>query len=137
MLRRKAPSRVRELSCRVTRVTIVDLMRRALVGIVPNEILNRKTKAFVSRSPMVAISNDWAHFAEMTQNMLSSSLGIVDSERISEAMQKVRRGEEVPMVTLNRTLFLEAWLKDLRALGIINLDTTLKPHLRWQASIQG
>ena len=114
-----------------------SLMRRALVGIVPDEILNRKTKAFVARSPMVAISNDWAHFAEMTQNMLSSSLGIVDPERISEALQKVRRGEEVPMVTLRRTLFLEGWLKDLRALGIINLDTTLKPKLRWQASIQG
>ena len=114
-----------------------SLMRRALVGIVPDEILNRKTKAFVARSPMVAISNDWAHFAEMTQNMLSSSLGIVDPERISEALQKVRRGEEVPMITLRRTLFLEDWLKDLRALGIINLDTTLKPKLRWQASIQG
>lgn len=114
-----------------------SLMRRALVGIVPDEILNRKTKAFVARSPMVAISNDWAHFVEMTQNMLSSSLGIVDPERISEALQKVRRGEEAPMVTLKRTLFLEGWLKDLRALGIINLDTTLKPKLRWQASIQG
>ena len=34
------------------------LMRRALVGIVPDEILNRKTKAFVARSPMVAIAND-------------------------------------------------------------------------------
>jgi asparagine synthase (glutamine-hydrolysing) len=114
-----------------------SLMRRALVGIVPDEILNRKTKAFVVRSPMVDISNNWAHFAEMTQNMLSTSLGIVDPERISEALQKVRRGEEVPMVTLRRTLFLEDWLKDLRALGIINLDTTLKPKLRWQASIQG
>jgi len=113
-----------------------SLMRRALVGIVPDEILKRKTKAFVVRSPMVAISNDWAHFAEMTQNMLSSSLGIVDAERISEALQKVRRGEEVPLVTLKRTLFLEGWLKDLRALGIINLDTTLKPKLRWQASVQ-
>jgi asparagine synthase (glutamine-hydrolysing) len=114
-----------------------SLMRRALVGIVPDEILNRKTKAFVARSPMVAISNDWAHFAEMTQNMLSSSLGIVDPERISVALQKVRRGEEVPMITLRRTLCLEGWLKDLRALGIINLDTTWKPKLRWQASIQG
>ena len=106
-----------------------SLMRRALVGIVPDEILNRKTKAFVARSPMVAISNDWAHFVEMTQNMLSSSLGIVDSERISEALQKVRRGEEVPMITLKRTIFLEGWLKDLRTLGIIDLDTTLKPKL--------
>jgi asparagine synthase (glutamine-hydrolysing) len=104
-----------------------SLMRRALVGIVPDEILNRKTKAFVARSPMVAISNDWVHFAEMTQNMLSSSLGIVDPERISEALQKVRRGEEVPIVTLMRTLSLEGWLKDLPALGIINLDTTVKP----------
>jgi len=114
-----------------------SLMRRALVGIVPDEILNRKTKAFVARSPMVAISSDWAHFAGMTQNMLSSSLGIVDPERISAALQKVRRGEETPMIALRRTLCLEEWLKELRALGIINLDTNLKPNLRWQASIQG
>jgi asparagine synthase (glutamine-hydrolysing) len=114
-----------------------SLMRRALIGIVPDEILNRKTKAFVSRSPRVAISNDWAHFAEMTQNMLSSSLGIVDPEGISEALQKVRQDKEVPMIALQRTFCLEGWLKDLRALGIINLDTTLKPKLRWQPSIQG
>jgi asparagine synthase (glutamine-hydrolysing) len=112
-----------------------SLMRRALVGIVPDEILNRKTKAFVARSPMLAISNDWAHFAGMTQNMFSDSLGIVDRERISEALQKVRQGEEVPMITLTRTLSLEGWLKDLRALGIINLDTTVKPKLKLQASV--
>jgi asparagine synthase (glutamine-hydrolysing) len=114
-----------------------SLMRRALVGIVPDEILNRKMKAFVARSPMVAISNDWAHFAEMTQNMLSSSLGIVSSERISEALQKVRRGEAVPIISLKRAFSVESWLKDLRALGIVDLDTTSKPKLRWQASIQG
>jgi asparagine synthase (glutamine-hydrolysing) len=114
-----------------------SLMRRALVGIVPDEILNRKGKAFVVRSPMVAISNDWPHFAEITQNMLSSSLGIVDSKRILEALQKARQGEEVRMVTLRRTLFLEDWLKDLRALEIINLAATSKPNLRWLASIQG
>ena len=113
-----------------------SLMRRALVGIVPDEILNRKTKAFVVRSPMVAISSNWAHYAELTQNMLSSSLGIVDSDRVSEALQQVRRGEEVPMVTLKRTLFLEDWLRDLRALEFINLDTSLKPKLNWQSSAQ-
>ena len=113
-----------------------SLMRRALVGIVPDEILNKKGKAFVARAPMAEISNDWAHFVEMTQNMLGSSLGIVDPERISEALQKVRRGEEVPMITLRRTLCLDGWLKDLRRLGIINLDTTRKPKLALQASIQ-
>src|SRR5882762_10129584 len=114
-----------------------SLMRRALVGIVPDEILNRKRKAFVARAPMVAISNNWAHIAEMTQNMLSSSLGIVDSERISDALQKVRRGDEVPMVSLMRTVYIEGWLRNLRTLGIMSLDTTRKPELEWQASIQG
>jgi hypothetical protein len=109
-------------------------MRRALVDIVPDEILNRKTKAFVTRSPMVAVSNDWAHFTEMPQNMLSSSLGIVDPESISEAIQKVRRGEAVPMVILKRTLYLEGWLKDIRALGVIDMGTTLKPKLRARLS---
>src|SRR2546430_17037991 len=114
-----------------------SLMRRALVGIVPDEILNKKGKAFVARSPLVAISNDWAHFVEMTQNMLSSSLGIVDSGHLYAALQKARNGEEVPMITLRRTLCIDGWLKDLRALGIISLDSTLKPKLAWQASIQG
>ena len=67
--------------------------------------------------------------------MFSDSLGIVDRERISEALQKVRQSEEVPMITLRRTLALEGWLKDLRALGIINLDTTVKPKLKLQASV--
>jgi len=86
---------------------------------------------------MVAISDNWPQFAEMTQNMLSSSLGIVDSQRISETLEKIRRGETVPIVALKRTLFLESWLKDLRALGIVDLGTTLKPKLRWQVSIWG
>jgi len=114
-----------------------SLMRRALVGIVPDEILNRKRKAFVARAPLVAISNDWAHFVEMTQNMLSSSLGIVDSEHLHAALQKARCGEEVCIVALKRTIWIEGWLRNLRTLGIINLDTTLKPELTLQAPIQG
>ncbi len=114
-----------------------SLMRRALVGIVPDEILNRTRKAFIARWPLVRISKEWTHWAEMTQHMVSSSLGIVDPERISEALQKARRGEEVPIVKLMRTIFLEEWLRDLRALGIVNLDPTLKGDLAWQASTQG
>jgi asparagine synthase (glutamine-hydrolysing) len=114
-----------------------SLMRRALVGIVPEEILNRKGKAFVVRAPMVEIARNWAHFVEMTENMLSSSVGIVDRERISDALRKVRRGEEIPMVTLRRTLCVEGWLKDLRALEIVDLNATRRSGLRVQASAQG
>lgn len=113
-----------------------SLMRRALVGIVPEEILNRKTKAFVSRSSRAAILNNWAYFTEMSQNMLSDALGIVDSERISEVLQKIRQGEEVRIVTLKRTFLLEAWLRGLRALGSVDLDTTIGANPRMALSFQ-
>jgi len=114
-----------------------SLMRRALVGIVPDEILNKKRKAFVARAPLVAISNDWPHLVETTQNMVSSSLGIVDSQRLLAALQKGLRGEEVPTVTLTRTLCIEGWLRDLRKLGIVNLNMTQNAELAWQGSAQG
>jgi len=113
-----------------------SLMRRALVGVVPDEILSRKRKAFVARALRVDISNNWANLVERTQNMISCSLGIVDSKRVLAALQKGRRGEEVPMIALIRTTHIEGWLKDLRRLGMISLDTTRKPELAWQPSMQ-
>jgi asparagine synthase (glutamine-hydrolysing) len=106
-----------------------SLMRRALADIVPDQILNRKGKAFVARSPMVAITNDWVHFIEMTHKMLSSSLGFIDEERVTEALHRIRRGEAIPLITLRRTLCLEKWLKDLSALGILCLNTAAKAEL--------
>src|SRR5437016_2050856 len=54
-----------------------SLMRRALGGIVPDEILNRKTKAYVARAQMVGLSRDWTKYVAATQNMALGSLGIV------------------------------------------------------------
>jgi asparagine synthase (glutamine-hydrolysing) len=99
-----------------------SLMRRALVGIVPDEILNKKRKAFVARAPLVAISNNWANLLETTHKMVSSSLGIVNSQLLLAALTKGLRGEEVPTVTLARTLRVEGWLRDLHKLGILDLD---------------
>jgi asparagine synthase (glutamine-hydrolysing) len=113
-----------------------SLMRRALVGIVPDEILNRKTKAYISRSPLVELSTDWAHFVKMSQNMLSSSLGIVDSESFYAALQKARQGQEGSMLPMMRTIWIEGWLKYLCALGIANLSSRRQPELKLQASPQ-
>jgi len=90
-------------------------MRRALSGIVPAEVLFRKRKAYVARASMVAISAEWAAVAEMTKNMDSSSLGIVDEKRLSAILEKARHGDEVQMTTVIRTLGVESWLKNLRA----------------------
>jgi asparagine synthase (glutamine-hydrolysing) len=95
-----------------------SMMRRALLGIVPDELLNRKRKAYIARGPMADISTDWTRYADLTQHMISSSLGIVESEKFLEALQKARHGNEVAAVTLMRTVGIETWLRNLIACGI-------------------
>ncbi len=90
-----------------------SLMRRALIHIVPDEILNRKRKAFVTRGPMVGIAEELPHLLELARHMLMSSFGIVVSTRFVEAVQKTRQGVEVPIVPLLRTLGIEVWLRNL------------------------
>jgi asparagine synthase (glutamine-hydrolysing) len=92
-----------------------SLMRRALVGLVPDELLNRKRKAFVTRAPRVGIAAEWPHLLELGQHMLMSSLGIADSTRFLGALQEIRQGADVPIVTLMRTLGIELWLRHLTA----------------------
>ena len=113
-----------------------SLMRRALVGIVPDEILNKKGKAFAVRSSLIAISSNWPHFVEMTRHMVSSSLGIVDTESISNVLERARCGETTPIVTLMRTIDIEGWLRDSCTLTSVTLDNTVSES-SWQACIQG
>jgi asparagine synthase (glutamine-hydrolysing) len=95
-------------------------MRRALVGVVPDQVLNRKRKAYVARAPLVALSMEWASLAEMTRHMVSSSLGIVDRKALSQALEGVRQDKEVLVIPLTRTLCLESWLRSVNSFGASN-----------------
>ncbi len=90
-----------------------SLVRRALIGIVPDELLNRRRKAFVTRGPRVGIAAELPRLMELGQHMLMSSLGITDSTRFVEALQNNQQGAEVPLVPLMRTLGIEVWLRNL------------------------
>jgi asparagine synthase (glutamine-hydrolysing) len=98
-----------------------SLMRRALVGIVPDELLNRKRKAYISRAPMAVIAGDWSRYAEMTQHLVSGSLEIIATKEFSQALQKARQGQELPIVTLIRTLGIESWLRKLNESKVLNI----------------
>jgi asparagine synthase (glutamine-hydrolysing) len=91
-----------------------SLMRRALVTIVPDELLNRKRKAFVARAALAAVSAEWTHLIGITQHMLSSSLGIVDAKAFLEVLQKARHGQDVQTISITRTLGLELWFRHLK-----------------------
>jgi asparagine synthase (glutamine-hydrolysing) len=98
-----------------------SLMRRALIGIVPDEVLNRKRKAFVARSPLIAISSEWVRLNQMTQGMVSSSLRIVDPQLFVESLQNARHAQEIQILPLMRTIAIEAWLKNLAQCGIASV----------------
>jgi asparagine synthase (glutamine-hydrolysing) len=95
------------------------LMKRALVGIVPKEVLNRRRTAFVPQQPMKHISTEWLSLTEIDQHMVSSSMGIIDANRFGEALQRAWHDEGVSFETLVRTLTLESWLHHLRIRGVL------------------
>jgi asparagine synthase (glutamine-hydrolysing) len=95
-----------------------SLMRRALAGIVPAEILERKRKAFVVRRTIADLRVELPS-TRPTHAMLTASLGMVDPCRFAEAVTSLHKGMQVPFVTMLRTLALEHWLKQSRAAGIM------------------
>lgn len=90
-----------------------SLMRRALAGLVPDEILNRQRKGFVIRAPMAAIVVNWNDIQKVVQHMISAELGIVDAAAFRTILQRARSGFDVPVVAIMRTLEIELWLRNL------------------------
>ncbi len=92
-----------------------SLMRRALKGIVPAEILHRRRKAYVAREPLAAIISNWTAVEQLGTSMRAAALGIVDERMFMENLCRVREGKEVPIVAILRTLELERWLRHLES----------------------
>ena len=102
-----------------------SLMKRALIGILPNELLTRRRKTFVPQKSEERILTDWRRFAEVGQHMVSSSLGFTDSNRLFEALQTVQSSGDVVCEGLKRTLVLEFWLRHLITHGVLRNPRTI------------
>ena len=89
------------------------LMRRALQGLVPQGILDRKRKAFISRAPILAIQEELQGLLLETNQMLSSDLGIVDRQKFQHYLKQAAEGQSIPVVPLLRTFLVEAWLRHI------------------------
>lgn len=97
-----------------------SLVRRALSSVVPDEILNRNRKAFVSRTPIAAIRNDFASLIALGNHMIAASLGIVDANAFCESVRRSRNGEQIPIGGMLRSFGLELWLRALAENKILN-----------------
>jgi asparagine synthase (glutamine-hydrolysing) len=96
-----------------------SLMRRALEGIVPEEVLQRRRKAYIVRGPLTDIASRSATLLRFSEHMLISSLGVIDSESFAQALQDARDGRGVMLIPLLRTICIELWLMNLAGRGVL------------------
>ena len=89
-----------------------SLMRRALAGLVPSEILERRRKAYVSRGLVNTLRTEWARLGG-SKELLLEDLGIANRTVLDVTVRDAERGRDVPIVPLLRTLTLEHWLRAL------------------------
>ena len=88
------------------------LMRRALKGVVPDAILERRRKAFLMRGPLVCLQRS----RHAIETMLSSSLavrhGLIEPKVLAIEWGRVIEGTNVEgLLGLYRTLTFELWLR--------------------------
>jgi asparagine synthase (glutamine-hydrolysing) len=100
------------------------LMRRALSGIVPDEILVRKTKVSAMRCYSLALQKHWGKVEEALDHPVSSALHYLDGEQLRADLLRVRSGHcPLHLVRLLKALSLELWLRDAISRGIIAAPT--------------
>jgi asparagine synthase (glutamine-hydrolysing) len=103
------------------------LMRRSLVGIVPHEILSRRSKQLGSRSAVVAIDKNREEVCTLFDSPLSALLGYINGTRFLEELTGARNGKDIHILKMLRTISLELWLCDLAARGLLNNDLLSSP----------
>jgi len=108
-------------------------MKRALHGIVPDKILNRKRKDSGSRwiksdVPQIKLVSD------VGNGFISSVLGIVNYDALVQALKESCFGQNAHIRDIPRTMLLEAWLRHLSVQRVLAVDTTNCHQTSWLSS---
>lgn len=90
------------------------LMRRALANIVPSEILDRRRKAFLARTPILLLQEAQSSVSELFANSLAAEHGFIDLVGVRSALQYAREGNGYRWsICLLRAIAIELWLRHL------------------------
>jgi asparagine synthase (glutamine-hydrolysing) len=98
------------------------MMRRALRGIVPSEILERKRKAFQLRAPMNAIRAAQPKLERLISSSRIGEMGFIDVDSLRCALQATAAGDAEWYQAVLRAIAYELWL-GTRADGRGTIDT--------------
>jgi asparagine synthase (glutamine-hydrolysing) len=88
------------------------LMRRALTGIVPVEILERRRKAYLARSPIVFFQSSRDRIEALFARSVAVECGFVELSQVRAALASiVDRADLTWCSSLMRTIALELWIR--------------------------
>jgi asparagine synthase (glutamine-hydrolysing) len=104
------------------------LMRRALTGILPTEVLERKRKAHVSRGPIASLLEARHTIDRLLIEPEVARLGLVDSVLFREAFHRQLGGDLTWFGQIAATINVELWLLGRRRPG-----STYRHHWQYPA----
>jgi asparagine synthase (glutamine-hydrolysing) len=102
-----------------------SLMRRALAGTVPREILARSTKQIGARAYLVMLERNWKKLECMFSAPISTRFGYIDHERFLQHLVEAKAGKETHVVRMLKTISLELWLCDLERRRLLKSSAAL------------
>jgi len=98
-----------------------SLMRRSLAGIVPQEILSRRTKQVGARTLVLVLEKYWDELQDVCETSLSSGLGYIRADRFLKVISDARAGKTVPLARILWAISLEYWLRDLARRELLDI----------------
>jgi asparagine synthase (glutamine-hydrolysing) len=89
-----------------------SLMRRALKGVVPDEILQRRRKAYLIRGPLALIRHERKQIEALVANSLAAGFGFIDPAKFTTALDEITAGNSPQWwPSILRTIAIEIWLR--------------------------
>lgn len=107
-----------------------SLMRRALSGLVPQEILSRRTKQVGARTPVGVLAAHQSAITDLFLKPLTAELGFIDGQSLLNTIQAARNGQIRSLGRIFKAISLELWIRDLASRDILDLSQAFRPKLR-------
>jgi len=103
------------------------LMRRALRGIVPEEVLLRKTKWFTARHTSALLRDQKGVIDDLFKDGWLSDRITVDTAYVRQRLEAIQHGGSEEGLQLHSAVAIEQWLRMLHKQGLIELGSHESP----------
>jgi asparagine synthase (glutamine-hydrolysing) len=107
-----------------------SLMRRALGGLLPPEVLSRQKISAGSRQQSLVFEKHWNKLQTILEQPLISRLGYVNQQDFQASITAVKNGNQpLQFLRLKRTLSWELWLREVVAQQVVSIQPRVQATL--------